>query len=834
MLFFKKNTMKTKFLLIIGVLACSITVKAQEYFEMIEAETFSVQEIINTAETYFENRDKGKGSGYVQFKRWEYNATRLMNEDGMLPSITERLLELENFNAYLNETSSTRQSLSDNWEELGPTYWNATTSWNPGVGRITGIAIDPLDENHVIIGANTGGVWKTTDGGGTWSPLGDYFSNLDVYSVTIDPQDSSIYYFGSSSGLIYKSLDAGATWSQLADLSNSLVNKIVIHPTNSDIIFASSQNAGMYTSVDGGVTWSSPISDGKCYDIEFKPGDPSVVYVSGYGVHKSIDGGVTFTTISGFVNQPKMLGVSSDDDTILYVLESNNGSFGGFYKSIDNGDSFVELDHVGRNYFGYDTAGFDAGGQAPRDMDIAVNPSNVNEVHIAGVLTWRSMDGGVTFENTSDWIPESAANANVGYNHADVDILMFYGTTLYSGTDGGIFKAEDTANISANYYTDITSGLGIRQFYKLGISQTSEVVITGGSQDNGTSFYSAVNGWQDWLGADGMEGFVDKDNVNKMYGMYQYGNVYKTNNGGSSIIYVNTPADGNWVTPFEQDPSISNTIYIGLSLVYKSENSGGSWMAISQNFNANLNHLKIAASNNLVMYAARSGLLYKTEDGGATDWTQITSPGGSVKSIAIHPTNPAKIAVATSSSNKVFVSQDGGITWENYKFNLPNFSALALVWDDNGEDGLYLGMNYGMFYIDNTFTEWQPYNNNLPNVIINELEINSVDEKIYAASYGRGIWVSDIVHVLGVNEYLNANNVIMFPNPVEENITFNFNKGTQADFSVFDVLGKLVIYQPNVLISEEHSIDVSKLNNGVYFIRINSDKGTITKKLIKE
>ena len=142
------------------------------------------------------------------------------------------------------------------------------------------------------------------------------------------------------------------------------------------------------------------------------------------------------------------------------------------------------------------------------------------------------------------------------------------------------------------------------------------------------------------------------------------------------------------------------------------------------------------------MYAANSSTLYKTTDGGATNWSTITSPGGSINSIAIHPTNPNKVAVATTSSNRVFVSTNGGTSWTNYKLNLPNFSALALVWDDNTEDGLYLGMDYGIYYIDNTFANWQPFSNNLPNVIINELEINTVDGNIYAGSYGRGLWAS--------------------------------------------------------------------------------------------
>ena len=246
-----------------------------------------------------------------------------------------------------------------------------------------------------------------------------------------------------------------------------------------------------------------------------------------------------------------------------------------------------------------------------------------------------------------------------------------------------------------------------------------------------------------------MEGFIDKDNSNKMFGMIQFGGVYRTFNGGQTTSGISIPSQGNWVTPFEQDPMLTDVIYIGLNRVYKSVASGNNWTAISQELGGNLDQLKIANSNNLVIYTSRGGLLFKTVDGGATDWFQLPSPGGSINSIAIHPTNPEKIAVATTSNSKVFVSEDGGLSWLNYKFNLPGFSALALVWDNNGEDGLYLGMDYGIFYIDNTLDEWQPYSTNLPNVIINELEINSADGKIYAGTYGRGLWASPYVpHLL--------------------------------------------------------------------------------------
>ncbi|MCG2419682.1 T9SS type A sorting domain-containing protein [Aequorivita sp. F47161] len=827
--------MRFKLLFLCALFFGSFTSQAQEYLKMIDAGTYKVQDVIDSAEAYFAGKDKGRGSGYKQFKRWEYNALRRVKENGFLPTTEERLNELQQWNAYLNETSANRSVLSDNWEELGPDYMNATSGWNPGVGRITGLAIDEGDANHMIVGANTGGVWKTTDGAQTWTPLSDYFSSLSVYSVAIDPTDSNTYFFGSTNGNIFKSTDAGATWTLLGTIGNSIVNKILINPNDTNIMFATADNAGVYRSVNGGVTWIKPVTDNRGYDVEFKPGDLSVVYASGSGFHKSTDGGATFTTIGGFGSGAKMIGVSAADANVVYVLEALNGKFGGFYTSSNSGDAFTKLNHGGLNFFGYSTSGNDNSGQAPRDMAIAVNPTDVNEVHIAGILTWRSTNGGVAFSCTSDWIPGNAASQNIGYCHADVDDLQFYGTSLFAVTDGGVFKAANTVTVTANYYEDLTEGLGIRQFYKIGVSQTADVIVSGGSQDNGTSAYTAATGWKDWLGADGMESFIDKTNSSLYYGTTQGGQLYRTSNSGNTYTGLNEPGSGsgNWVTPFEQDPIEENTIYVGYNVVYKSSNFGNSWTSVSQNLGANLNNLKIAASNNQVMYASRAAFMFKTTDGGATDWSQITSPGGAINAIAIHPTNPDKIAVAVTSANRVMVSDDGGNTWTSYKKNLPNFSAFALVWDNNGEDGLYLGMDYGIYYIDNTFTDWQPYSNLLPNVYVNELEINKADGKIYAGTYGRGLWASPLVAgTAGVEDRISANSVVLFPNPTTSVFTIALPKALNAEIRIFDISGKLLVYEAEALISNKHSVNVSSLTKGTYFVRISSEEGTVTKKLL--
>ncbi len=813
-------------------------ITAQNYLEMIDSGQYTVAQIKAEAEAYFTNRDLGKGSGYFPFQRWLYMAEKLQDQQGYLPNTVERLSEMQEFDAYLNETASSRANMFDFWEEMGPTYWNATTHWSPGVGRVTGISVQQDNDQHIIVGGETGGVWRTYNGGETWVPLTDYLANLKVYSVAIDPTDPETYFFGSTSGLIFRSQDAGATWTNVGQIGNSIVNKILIHPTNRLILFASAQNQGIYRSTNGGFAWDEVVqNENRGYDVEFKPGDPEVVYASGLKFHVSTDGGETFITHGDLPNnEPKMIGISDSAPDVVYVLEANGGSFGGLYKSDNAAFSFTQLNHAGRNYFGYDTTGFDPGGQAPRDMDITVNPNDVNEVHIAGVLTWRSLDGGVNFEISSDWVPGNAANAGIGYCHADVDILEFVGSTLYVGTDGGIFKASNTTEITADYYTDLSTGLGIRQFYKIGVSQTPDVVVTGGSQDNGTSYYNEqTDQWIDWIGADGMEGFVDKDNPQLLYGMIQFGGMYRTENGGTTLLNLPEPGTGSgeWVSPFEQDPVVQNTIYCAFEQVFISLNKGGNWTPISQDFGGDLSQMKIAASNNQIMYASRGAQLYRTMDGGATDWQTMTPPGG-VNSIAIHPTDPMRVAVAVTGAAKVRISDDGGQTWTSMTLNLPDFSALAVVWDDNGSNGLYLGMDYGVYYIDDTFSEWQPFMTNLPNVIVNELEINQANGKIYAGTYGRGLWVSTKYGYVVGNEDFEQTQISIAPVPARDYLNLSIEVPQIMSVQIFDLQGKLLYYAPPALLEAQQQIDLSDFASGLYVLRLSGPSGQMTKKFTIE
>ena len=280
---------------------------------------------------------------------------------------------------------------------------------------------------------------------------------------------------------------------------------------------------------------------------------------------------------------------------------------------------------------------------------------------------------------------------------------------------------------------------------------------------------------------------------------------------------------------------------LGYDEIYKSTNGGQdlingdqSWVSISQNFGSNANHLKIAPSDSNTLYAAYGENLYITTNGGSNgDWTQLAGFSGYINSIAIHPTNPNKIAIATTSSDKVYVSSDGGQNWSLATHDLPSFSALALVWDTTyDEDILYLGMNYGIYYLRDNETTWTSYNTGLPNVQIRELEINTADNKLYAATYGRGLWRVNLFdpEALGTDD-LQISDLILSPNPTTGMFKLNWKLNTLVTIKIYDTLGKLVFYEKNRDLSQNPEIDL-QVKQGLYFLKVNTLSQQVTKKLI--
>lgn len=209
----------------------------------------------------------------------------------------------------------------------------------------------------------------------------------------------------------------------------------------------------------------------------------------------------------------------------------------------------------GTNFFGYGADGKDNRGQAGHDMAICVNPVDADEVHIAGIICWRTFNGGLDFEAETEWIYPN----NTGYNHADVHALEWVNSNVYSGSDGGVYRSED----NGDNWSDLSSGLGIKQFYRISCSVTDENVIAGGAQDNGSSFRQSNGNWVDWLGADGMDNTISPTDANVAIGTSQNGSIYKTISGGQTMFNLSKPSFGNWVTPITMHPTNHDTVYGG-------------------------------------------------------------------------------------------------------------------------------------------------------------------------------------------------------------------------------------------------------------------------------
>ncbi|MFN0016521.1 MAG: VPS10 domain-containing protein, partial [Saprospiraceae bacterium] len=748
--------MQNRLLPLLVLLLSFGSVFSQKYAEMIDAGTYTLSEIQQEAEAYFDVIGRGQGSGYKPYKRWEYVAQMELDEAGIKIANTN----LAQFARQYRRAERQRQAESGsaaagNWKQLGPTYWNATSAWSPGVGRITSIGIDLANSKHMIVGSPTGGVWKTLNGGNTWVPLTDDFSTVDVYSLEISPYNSNVYLWGSTSGRIFRSTDGGTTWASTGNATGT-ISRIAFHPTDPNVVYAGSESNGLYRSINGGSTWSAVSgasgSGVSCYDIEFKPGTPNTIYVSGKSLYRSTDGGASFAQISGLGTANgniKMMGVTPANPNVVYLVEANGGVFGAFYKSTDSGTSFTKLiDGADINYFGYSATGDDDKGQAPRNMEIVVSPSNANEVHIAGIHTWKSTNAGASFSLTSHWVPSTAASLGVGYNHADVNIMKFANDTLYVATDGGIYRNTN----GAQAFVDRTPGLGIREFYKIGVSKTNPNLVSGGSQDNGTSVMRGTNrAWVDWLGADGMETFVDWNNTNILYGTSQNGSMYRSTDQGTTRTSISKPPnveDGAWITPFEQDPQVSTTIYVAFADVWKSSNSGGSWTKISNFDNGNMNHMKLAPSNNQRIYVARGATLFTTANGGSAWSTTATSWGSSnISFIAVHPQNPLRLLVVTS--NGVFHSTNAGSSWTTIAAGLPSGTKYCATWENTGKNGIYVGgFGYVAYTNDDLNGQWVGFFEGLPTVRVYELEINYVSNTIFACTYGRGLWESPLYQPL--------------------------------------------------------------------------------------
>lgn len=740
--------------LIILCVSYPFRVSAQDWVTKMNDPNVNFYEVQNSFNKYFAKKDrwierakklvfKKKGEslqeeefevpGYFQYKRWETFMSPRVGPNGERFDPSTPYREMERY----KQTYGTFNS--GNWQLLGPV--SAVPSGG-NAGRLTFVRFDPTNSNIIYVGAPAGGLWKSTDGGNTWSSNTDQLAQvIGCTDIAIDPTNTNIMYLATGDGDagdtysvgVLKSTDGGATWNTTG-LSYYMANyrqisKILIDPNNTNTILVAT-SAGVYRSTDAAATFTQTLA-GSFKDMEFKPGDANTVYVCGTEFYKSTNNGQGFTKITSGLpvaaNVSRMaIAVSPADPAYVYMivgLPAPNYGTEGFYKSTNSGTSFTKPSTPA------------LGTQQWYDLAIAVSPTTTNEIILGGQTDFlRSTNGGTSWTQ------------NGGTTHVDYhDIVFTNSSTYFIVSDGGVFK---TTNSGASW-SDLSDGLQIAEMYGLGQSATNENLIIQGWQDNGTNKYTGT-GWTKILGGDGMLCFIDWNNDQNMWAEYYNGAFQKSTNGGNSFSGATTGITeaGAWVTPWIQDPINASLLYSGFVNVWKSTNGGNSWTKISNFTNtATVTNLAVSPANNQVIWACKPGGLYKSADGGAT-WTTITSvPSGNITYIACSNTDPNKAWITYSgftNSSKVFQTDDQGITWTNLSASIPNIPVNCITYVNNSNDALYIGTDVGIFFKDATMSVWQPFFNGLPNVIVSQLAIFYPTGKIRASTYGRGLWESEL------------------------------------------------------------------------------------------
>jgi hypothetical protein len=715
-------------------------VSAQSSFKEVLRDSRDYQEIVKKGDAYFKAKHPNltkselttgehRDGEFVKFQRWQSFWKGNLNPDGSLGDISAYGRKQNNLLTQPYKLSNPYANVP--WTEVNYTEY---ITGQIGLGRTTSVAFHPTDVNTFYVGAAIGGIWKTTDGGQSYVPLGDDLPFLAVSSIIVDQSNPNTLYIAVSDHVwygpagigVYKSTNGGATWAPTS-LSFSFSQNVRIywmeaHPTNPNTMFVASAD-GLYRTDDGFASHQKVLSN-NVFDVKVRPGDATTVFAGGNNgeVFRSTDGGASFTQTATLGSGNVLLGVTPLDNNKVFARNGNQ-----LHKSVDAGLSFPASSTMLENN--------EVFAIAPQDEDIILT---------GNFETARSDNGGTSFSATSQWLGNNGLPL-VHVDQRNMFVNPLENDAVYYCNDGGLYRYI----ISTNVFENLSDGLAITQYYDIAVAQTNANVIGGGSQDNGNVFRDESGNWVQYASTgDGMNQDIDPTDASIRYWAFQFGGLNRYQNGFSTSIKPAAAQGGAWETPFKLDPNAPNRIIAGYRKVHESLDRGNSWTPISGELanGADLNELAIAPSNSERIYVTAGGSLF-VKSTTSDSWTNRFLPSGAVSDIEVDPVDMDKVYVSVpgySSGSKVYVSTDAGVNWTNITGSLPNVSAGALELYHDVPGAIFVGTDAGVFYRDDQLADWLEYGD-LPNTRVEDIEIQYAAGLLRVGTHGRGVLEASII-----------------------------------------------------------------------------------------
>ena len=706
---------------------------------------------------------------------------QLQDESGLIPEdgLQKALEHVRTMRSDLSLSSTLFTSgagiARGNWQSIGP--------GNIG-GRIRSIIFHPNDPDTIWVGSVSGGVWKTTNAGQSWSEVDDFMANLAVSTLVINPTNPNIMYAGTGEGFyngdgirgagIFKSTNGGATWNQLPATANNnwyYVNRLSISPTSNSTLLAATRS-GIWRSINAGNTWSQVSTQADVYDIDFHPTDGTKAIAGGdNGTYYSTNSGASWQSASGITNQSfdrsEVTYAASNPDIVYASVDLNGGEI---WKSTNGGQSYSQV-NTGNSYLG---------SQGWYDNIIWVDPTNPNTVIVGGIDLWRSNNGGTSLTKISQWFSSASVHADHHYILAHPNFNGSTNKTVYFANDGGIYRTSDvyTAQDSSGWEV-LNNSLRITQFYGAAGNPTSGKIV-GGTQDNGTLLYSGdADGWGSMNGGDGGFCAADPTDPNYFYGEFQYLQIHRSTNGGQSSSLIvdglgdsGQGNDNNFISPYILDPNNPNTMLAGGGSLWRSSNVKAptpQWISIKSPITggSNISAIAIAQDNsNIIWVGYNSGAVYKTTNGTAANpiWMRMDDngvglPNRYVHRIAIDPSNSNTVYVTFGGfrGDNIFRSADGGLSWADRTgigvTGLPDVPVRSLVVSQTTPEYIYAGTEIGIFASEDAGLSWGLPHDGPANVSVDELFWLDANTLV-AATHGRGLFTQQVIDVSDYSESL--------------------------------------------------------------------------------